>query len=140
MTTSPGGQNVGSELPPLAAQPLRGRLEIGVVGGRRPVYSLGMNARTPYPSDLSDLQWDNIEHLLPGARRPPGTAGRKRTYPRRDLVNAAPSILVRSGSPMHSSVSLRRQSRRMGAAWRSGSFVRPATMRSGSALERRALY
>jgi hypothetical protein len=27
---------------------------------------MGMS-RKPYPSDLTDLQWDNIEHLFPRA-------------------------------------------------------------------------
>lgn len=41
-------------------------------------------ARMRYPSDLTDLQWDNIEHLFP---RGDGTAGRPRTYPLREIVN-----------------------------------------------------
>jgi putative transposase len=45
-------------------------------------------ARMRYPSDLTDLQWDNIEHLLPPERQPPGKAGRKRAYPVREIVNA----------------------------------------------------
>jgi putative transposase len=44
-----------------------------------------MEARKPYPSDLTDLQWDNIEHLFPPERRP---TGRPRKYPVRDVVNA----------------------------------------------------
>lgn len=44
-----------------------------------------MNARKPYPSDLTALQWDNIEHLFP---RPKGPAGRKRVYDRKDIVDA----------------------------------------------------
>lgn len=40
--------------------------------------------RKPYPSDLSDLQWDNIEHLFPPAK----TGGRRRKYNNRELVNA----------------------------------------------------
>lgn len=50
-----------------------------------PVYPRGMNARKPYPSDLTALQWDNIEHLFP---RPKGPAGRKRVYDRKDIVDA----------------------------------------------------
>src|SRR6202162_589306 len=41
-------------------------------------------SRKPYPSDLSDLQWDNLEHLVP----PPKTGGRRRQYDNRELVNA----------------------------------------------------
>jgi putative transposase len=48
-----------------------------------------MNHR-PYPSDLTDLQWDNIEHLLP----PPKTGGRPRKYDNRQLVNAILYVLV----------------------------------------------
>ena len=44
-----------------------------------------MDTRKPYPSDLSDLQWDNIEHLFPPERRP---TGRPRDYPIREVVNA----------------------------------------------------
>jgi len=40
--------------------------------------------RKSYPSDLTDLQWSNIEHLIPGAK--PG--GRPRKYDNRDLVDA----------------------------------------------------
>lgn len=52
------------------------------------------NARTPYPSDLTDLQWDNIEHLFRKAARGPG--GRPRRYPLRDVVNAL-FYMARSG-------------------------------------------
>jgi putative transposase len=45
-----------------------------------------MNARMPYHSDLTDIQWDNIEHLFHTAPRGPG--GRPRTYPVREVVNA----------------------------------------------------
>jgi putative transposase len=45
-----------------------------------------MNARKHYPSDLTDLQWDNIEHLFRRPRR--GKGGRPRTYDLRDVVNA----------------------------------------------------
>jgi len=63
----------------------------------RRVYSAGMSeARTRYPSDLTDLQWENIAHLFPGADRPPGGPGRKRTYPLREIVNAV-MYLARGG-------------------------------------------
>jgi putative transposase len=53
-----------------------------------------MDARKPYPSDLTDLQWDNIEHLF---RPPPrGPGGRPRTYALRDVVNAL-FYMARSG-------------------------------------------
>ena len=45
-----------------------------------------MSARKRYPSDLTDLQWHNIEHLFEPPRRGPG--GRPRTYDRREVVNA----------------------------------------------------
>jgi transposase len=40
--------------------------------------------RKSYPSDLTDLQWSNIEHLIPG----PKPGGRPRRYGNRDLVEA----------------------------------------------------
>ena len=40
-----------------------------------------MDARKRYPSDLTDLQWYNIEHLFQCAAR--GKGGRPRTYPLR---------------------------------------------------------
>jgi putative transposase len=52
-----------------------------------------MQARKPYPSDLTDLQWDNIEHLFPSPR---SRSGRKRTYSLRDLFEAM-LYLARSG-------------------------------------------
>jgi transposase len=55
-----------------------------------------MSTREPYPSDLTDIQWDNIEHLFPPERRPAGRPGRPRTYPRREVVNAV-FYLARAG-------------------------------------------
>jgi putative transposase len=52
-----------------------------------------MKARKPYPSDLTDLQWDNIEHLFPSPR---SRAGRKRKFSLRDLFEAM-LYLSRSG-------------------------------------------
>ena len=48
--------------------------------------------RKPYSTDLTDLQWANIEHLVPG----PKPGGRPRKYNNRDLV-AAIFYLVRTG-------------------------------------------
>src|SRR5688500_11901228 len=45
-----------------------------------------MSERNPYPSDLTDLQWFNIEHLVYQRHRGPG--GRPRKYPLREIVNA----------------------------------------------------
>jgi putative transposase len=53
-----------------------------------------MSARKRYPSDLTDLQWDNIEHLFQPRRRGPG--GRPRKYDLRDVVNAL-FYMARSG-------------------------------------------
>ena len=61
-------------------------------GGR--FYPGGMSARTPYPSDLTALQWANIEHLFP---QPTSRAGRKRTYDRKDIVDAV-FYLARTGA------------------------------------------
>src|SRR3954469_17238889 len=55
-----------------------------------------MSTTTPrkrYPSDLTDLQWENIEHLFP---RPKGKAGRPRTYTLREVVDAV-LYLARGG-------------------------------------------
>jgi transposase len=53
-----------------------------------------MSARKPYPSDLTALQWANIEHLFP---QPKNRAGRKRTYGRKDVVDAV-FYLARTGA------------------------------------------
>jgi putative transposase len=52
-----------------------------------------MSTRERYPSDLTDLQWDNIAHLFPQGD---GKTGRPRTYPLREVVNAA-MYLARGG-------------------------------------------
>jgi putative transposase len=52
-----------------------------------------MNARKRYPSDLTDLQWGNIEDLFV---RPKAKPGRPRTYALREIVNAV-LYLARSG-------------------------------------------
>ena len=49
--------------------------------------------RRRYPSDLTDFQWDNIEHLFP---RGDGRTGRPRSYPLREIVNAV-LYLARGG-------------------------------------------
>ena len=59
-------------------------------------YADGMSTRERYPSDLTDRQWDNIEHLFPPERQPAGKPGRPRTYPRREVVNAV-MYLSRAG-------------------------------------------
>ncbi|VTR95439.1 Uncharacterized protein OS=Gluconobacter oxydans H24 GN=B932_0775 PE=4 SV=1: DUF4096 [Gemmata massiliana] len=56
-------------------------------------YHTVMNARERRPSDLTNLQWDNIGHLFPQGD---GTTGRPRTYPVREVVNAA-LYLARGG-------------------------------------------
>ncbi len=43
-------------------------------------------ARTSYPTDLTDEQWQRIEALLPPARG--GRTGRPRTYSRRSVFDA----------------------------------------------------
>jgi putative transposase len=49
-------------------------------------------SRKPYPSDLTEVQWENIEHLFP----PPKTGGRPRAYDNRALVNGI-LYVTRSG-------------------------------------------
>ncbi len=51
-----------------------------------------MLARKPYPSDLSDAQWELISHLIPPAK--PG--GRPRGVDMREVINAL-LYLERSG-------------------------------------------
>ena len=58
------------------------------------VYPVGMSTRKRYPSDLTALAWDNIEHLFP---QPKGRAGRPRTYDRKDIVDAI-FYLARTGA------------------------------------------
>ena len=41
-------------------------------------------ARTPYPTDLSDAQWDLIADFFPQ----PSSRGRKQTIARQEIVNA----------------------------------------------------
>jgi putative transposase len=52
----------------------------------------GMNPRPPYPTDLSDHEWELIQHLVPEAK--PG--GRPEAYPKREIRNAI-FYLLRSG-------------------------------------------
>ena len=46
-------------------------------------YTLGMNAN-PYPTDLTDAEWDCIKHVIP----PPKPGGRHRALDMRAVVNA----------------------------------------------------
>ena len=54
---------------------------------------MSKTTRERYPSDLTDLQWENIGHLFPQAR---GDIGRPREYPLREIVNAV-LYLARGG-------------------------------------------
>src|SRR5262245_48769599 len=45
--------------------------------------------RKSYPSDLTEFQWDNIEHMFP----PPKPGGRPRKYENREVVNAVLYVL-----------------------------------------------
>jgi putative transposase len=54
---------------------------------------MSTTARKRYSSDLTDVQWDNIEPLFPQGD---GRTGRPRTYPLREIVNAV-LYLARSG-------------------------------------------
>ena len=51
-----------------------------------------MSPRKPYPTDLSDKEWELIQHLVPSAK--PG--GRPEKYSKREIMNAIFYIL-RSG-------------------------------------------
>src|SRR5215470_7204514 len=46
-------------------------------------YTLGMNTH-PYPTDLTDAEWDCIKHVIP----PPKPGGRRRALDMRAVVNA----------------------------------------------------
>jgi len=46
---------------------------------------MNTTVRKRYPSDLTELQWYNIEHLFPQGD---GTTGRPRKYPLHEVVNA----------------------------------------------------
>jgi putative transposase len=50
-----------------------------------------MNERKPYPSDLTDEQWQTIEPLLPKKKQ-----GRNATHSRREMLNAL-LYMARSG-------------------------------------------
>jgi putative transposase len=52
----------------------------------------GMTPRQPYPTDLSDKEWNLIQHLVPEAK--PG--GRPEAYPKREILNGI-FYLLRSG-------------------------------------------
>jgi putative transposase len=51
-----------------------------------------MEPRKPYPTDLSDKEWDLLKHLVPGAK--PG--GRPEQYPKREILNGI-FYIVRGG-------------------------------------------
>src|ERR1051325_4840938 len=53
-----------------------------------------MQTRQPYSTDLSQEQWDLISGFF--SERPPGTVGRPRERPYREIVNAI-LYLVRTG-------------------------------------------
>jgi putative transposase len=54
---------------------------------------MSTTTRQRYPSDLTDLQWDHIEHLFPHGD---GRTGRPRSYPLREILNAT-LYLARGG-------------------------------------------
>jgi putative transposase len=51
-----------------------------------------MEPRQPYPTDLTDREWELIQHLVPPAK----AGGRPEKYPKRDIRNAL-WYLARSG-------------------------------------------
>ncbi len=51
---------------------------------------MGSMKRKPYPSDLTDAQWEKLRPLLEAARDP---RGRPRTYPMREIVDALLYVL-----------------------------------------------
>jgi putative transposase len=53
-----------------------------------------MKPRQPYPTDLSDHEWDVLKHLVPDAK--PG--GRPEASPKREILHAIVSLLRRGCS------------------------------------------
>lgn len=53
---------------------------------------MGMSTRLPYPSDLTDEQWECVKELVPA----PKPGGRPAKYPRREILNAL-LYLARTG-------------------------------------------
>jgi putative transposase len=51
-----------------------------------------MEPRQPYPTDLTDHEWELIQHLVPMAK----AGGRPEKYPKREILNAL-WYLARSG-------------------------------------------
>ena len=51
-----------------------------------------MNSRKPYPTDLTDAQWQVLEPLIPAAK----TGGRRAKYERREILNGV-LYLTRNG-------------------------------------------
>ena len=51
-----------------------------------------MLARQPYPSDVTDHEWELIHHLVPPAK----SGGRPEDYPKREILNGI-FYVVRSG-------------------------------------------
>ena len=57
-------------------------------------HNQGMNTRKPYPTDLTDAQWNLISGFF--SVRPAGLTGRPREYSYREIVNAL-LYLLRTG-------------------------------------------
>ena len=70
-------------------------------------------ARSTYPSDLSDREWQLLEPLLP----PPQARRSTPEIPRREIVNAIRYVL-RTGYPRREIVNAIRYVLRTGCAWR----------------------
>src|SRR3954469_4608139 len=89
-------------------------------------------ARERYPSDLTDVQWDNIEHLFPQGD---GRTGRPRSYPLREIVNA---ILYLDLAPFNESGRNVRIAATPGgdAPWRRDRDTRPSRSSASSARPR----
>jgi putative transposase len=51
-----------------------------------------MEPRKPYPTDLSDREWELIKHLVPEAK----SGGRPEKYPKREILNGI-FYIVRGG-------------------------------------------
>jgi putative transposase len=53
--------------------------------------------REPYPTDLTDRQWQIIAPLIPPAKNSKRTGGRERTTDMREALNAFFGLMVKLG-------------------------------------------
>jgi len=57
-----------------------------------------MSTRTPYPTDVSDAEWEIVAPLVPAVKSGSPKGGRPATHPRRELLNAIRYVLRSGGA------------------------------------------